>query len=445
MWLILRDLMPRCVSLWLLSVVLRAGARGKALVGGPKGHGHRVRVPGAGQGQGKGRRWTGEAATHALRRDPGGTTEVETTSVDADPTLSAPAETAGATARRRSRSASCSCPTVPSPPSSSPTRCSARRVRGCASATSWSGRDCSTKRPRSCLGRAVGSTARRPPTQRTVARSAHGGPRVDRAGPHGRANAARVRRRPRGCGRRSGTSGSGRGAQQASGMRVHLRLAPASDIRRTIDQSSSRSRASRSTSATSRSRPAPAAAARRTELQEAVGGQCAGGAGGQPDHHAGAARPGVRHAHRAAGRRRSGCASASTARCTTCSTLPADDGPGGRQPHQDHGGDEHRRAAAPARRPDRDQRSTGAALDIRVATTASDPRREDRAAAARQEPVAAAAGGARHAAGDTTRCSPGWCASPFGMVICAGPDRQRQDHHPVRHRSARSTRSSATS
>ena len=155
--------------------------------------------------------------------------------------------------------------------------------------------------------------------------------------------------------------------------------------------------------------------------------------GRQHAHHPGAcatARPTSTSSPRTTG---SGCASASTAPCTTCSTLPDSHGPGARQPHQDHGRHEHRRAAAPAGRPDRDDRRRPRRSTSASSTHRHDLRREGRAAAARQ--VAAALPGS-HDLGmpDDTHET---YARHDPLALRHGrlrrPDRQRQDDDALRH------------
>ena len=121
----------------------------------------------------------------------------------------------------------------------------------------------------------------------------------------------------------------------------------------------------------------------------------AGGAGRAADHHPGAARPGVGHPHRAAGRTGPG-ALPDRRRAARRARPAARHGSGRVQPHQDPREHEHRRAAAGpgrsdqhgARRPQR--RHPG--RDHR-----RDRGREGGAAAAGQEPLAVPARPARHA------------------------------------------------
>ena len=200
----------------------------------------------------------------------------------------------------------------------------------------------------------------------------------------------------------------------------HLGLGAASEVRRAIDQSYPRCPASRATSASSSS-PAPRRAITIAPPTPARGRrERAGRPGREPDRHAGAARPRVRRAHRAAWATGCGCGSASTARCTRCSTLPAGDGPGAREPHQDHGRHEHRRAPPPAGRPDRDERRRPRARRPRR-DHADDLRREGGAAAARQAAARCSGSSELGMPADTHERFSGPDRSPYGMVICAGP------------------------
>ena len=130
--------------------------------------------------------------------------------------------------------------------------------------------------------------------------------------------------------------------------------------------------------------------------------QRAGRPGRHPHHHAGGPFARVRHPHRAAGRPGAGAVprrrrAASTRR--PCRRHR----PGARQPHQDHGGHEHRRAPPSAGRPVRDRPSTAAASTSACRDDVDDLGREGRAPAARQEPLAARARAARHARRDARR------------------------------------------
>ena len=96
------------------------------------------------------------------------------------------------------------------------------------------------------------------------------------------------------------------------------------------------------------------------------------------------------------------------------------DGPGAREPHQDHGGHEHRRAAASAGRPVRDEhrrpRPRRARLDH-----LDDLGREDGAAVARPHPLAVPARASSACRRRSSALYSRIVQSPFGMVIVGGP------------------------
>ena len=96
----------------------------------------------------------------------------------------------------------------------------------------------------------------------------------------------------------------------------------------------------------------------------------AGRPGRRPHPHPGHPRPRLGRAHRARRRRRSHPLP-HRRRAEGGAVASRRHGPRARQPHQDHGGDEHRRATPPPGRPAHDRRSTVQDVDVRVATVAT--------------------------------------------------------------------------
>ena len=229
--------------------------------------------------------------------------------------------------------------------------------------------------------------------------------------------------------------------RDAAGMTVIPMIAPPSDIRRATDKSY---KALASVGRHVDAFLATEALTARDLDEEATAGHGAGRAGREPDRHPGRARPRLRRPHRAAGRRACASASASTARCTTCSRCPADMAPGARQPHQDHGRHEHRRAAAPAGRPVRDRRRRPRARHPRR-DHADDLGREDVLRLLDKNRSLFRLARARHAGRRRTNAS----RDSIRLAVRHGdlrrPDRQRQDHHALRDARPRSTTPSATS
>ena len=157
----------------------------------------------------------------------------------------------------------------------------------------------------------------------------------------------------------------------------------------------------------------------------------AGHPGRQQDPHAGAARPRVGRPHRAD--RRGRARPVPHRRRAAGGALAAGrHGTGAGEPHQDHGGHEHRRAAASPGRPARDEHRRHV-----TSTSGSPPRRRS--------------GARRRSCGCST--APGRCSgsSELGMSPALNTplladravavrhgdrqraDRQRQDHHALRH------------
>ena len=144
-------------------------------------------------------------------------------------------------------------------------------------------------------------------------------------------------------------------------------------------------------------------------------------------------------------RRASNCGSgsASTAPSTTPSSCPSSMAPGPREPAQDHGRDEHRRAAPAPGRPvhhgGRRSRHRRPGVD-----GGDHLGRDLRAAGPRQEPVALPAGRARHARGHPRglrRHHPG----PLRHGACAPARPGAARRPPCTRRSTRSTSPTATS
>ena len=132
----------------------------------------------------------------------------------------------------------------------------------------------------------------------------------------------------------------------------------------------------------------------------------------QPDHHAGRARPRIRHPHRAAGLARADPLP-DRRRPARRARAPREHGAGRREPREGARRHEHRRAPPPAGRPDRDGGRRPPARRARR-DHHDDLGREGRPASARQEPRAASPRRARDARGDAYDVLEARSAPPSG-------------------------------